>query len=299
MALGRRSEQCQGTAYRAIHLSEFAFKPERPLQNQFAPYDFEMSSSIRAGLAKHRGDYGLDGGRTAVAGLVAIGATGLVLACLALIHARSGHIVLAVFELLAGLALLQTIPSYLYSTRRGKFRVWAELLGHLPLRGDEHALDMGCGRGAILTMLAKTLPEGRAVGLDLWRPQDQSGNSPEATRRNLDAEYVRNRCELVTADMRAVPFADSTFDLVVSSLSIHNIQGRPGKGQAIDEAVRVLKPGGRLLIADLMWTGAYVRRLRKLSMENVVEQRLKWPFCFGALGMATGLATATKPVGLR
>jgi ubiquinone/menaquinone biosynthesis C-methylase UbiE len=228
-----------------------------------------------------------------------MGATGLVLARFALIHARSGHIAWAVFELLIGLLLLQTIPSYLYSTRRGKFAVWAELLGGLPLRGDEHALDMGCGRGAILSMLAKMLPHGRAVGLDLWRSGDQSGNSPTATLRNLDLECVRSQCELVTADMRAVPFPDSTFDLVVSSLTIHNIEGDQGRGQAVDEAVRVLKPGGRLLIADLIWTRAYAKRLRELGMENVVEQRLDWRFRYGALWVASGLVTATKQTDLK
>jgi SAM-dependent methyltransferase len=253
-----------------------------------------MSSSIRPGLREHRGDYGIDGGRTAVAGLVATGATGLVLACLALIHARSGHIVLVIFELLIGLVLLQTIPSNLYSTRRGKFAVWAELLDGLPLRGDEHALDLGCGRGAILSMLAKMLPHGRALGLDLWRSGDQSGNSPDATWRNLDAECVRNRCELVTADMRAAPFPDSTFDLVVSNVAIHNVEGHQGRGQAVDEAVRVLKPGGRLLIADMICTKAYAKRLRELGMENVIEERLGWRFWYGALGMTTGLVTATK-----
>jgi SAM-dependent methyltransferase len=257
-----------------------------------------MSSSIRPGLAEHRGNYGIDGGRTAGVGLVAMGAAGLALACLAVIHARSGHIVLAIFELLSGLLLLQTIPSYLYSTRRGKFKVWAELLDGLGLGGDERALDMGCGRGAILSTLAKVLPRGRAVGLDLWRSEDQSGNSPDATWRNLDAECVRNRCELVTANMRAVPFPDLTFDLVVSSLAIHNIRGHEGRSRAIDEAVRVLRPGGRLLIADLMWTKAYAKRLRKLGMEEVVERHLDWRFCYGALGVATGLATATKQTDL-
>jgi ubiquinone/menaquinone biosynthesis C-methylase UbiE len=98
--------------------------------------------------------------------------------------------------------------------------------------------------------------------------------------------------------MRAVPFADSKFDLVVSSLTIHNIKGDQGRGQAVDEAVRVLKPGGRLLIADLMWTTAYAKRLRELGMENVVEQQLDWPFWYGALGMVTGLVTATKQTDL-
>jgi ubiquinone/menaquinone biosynthesis C-methylase UbiE len=96
-----------------------------------------------------------------------------------------------------------------------------------------------------------------------------------------------------------MPFLDSTFDLVVSNVAIHNIKGHQGRGQAVDEAVRVLKPGGRLLIADLRWTRVYARRLRELGMENVAEQHLDWRFCYGALGMATGLATATKQTDIK
>jgi SAM-dependent methyltransferase len=250
---------------------------------------------MQADLGEHRGHYGIDGGLTAVAGLVAMGTAGLVLAGLALIDAWSRHILLASFELLSGVVLVQTIPSYLYSTRRGKFVVWSKLLHGLALQGDECVLDMGCGRGAVLSTLARMVPRGRAVGLDLWRPKDQSGNSPEATWRNLDAEGVRDRCELHTGDMRAMPFPDATFDVVVSSLAIHNIKGHQGRVQAIDEAVRVLKPGGRLLFADLMWARAYAKRLRELGMEDVVEQHLDWRFWFGALGMATALVTANKP----
>src|SRR5215510_595856 len=45
----------------------------------------------------------------------------------------------------------------LYTSRRGKFIVWAELLGQLKLRGDERILDIGCGRGAVLLTAAKHL----------------------------------------------------------------------------------------------------------------------------------------------
>ena len=255
-----------------------------------------QKSLIRvAELRRHRGDYGFDGALTTVAALIAVGAAGLFLTGLAFIRARSGRVWLAAIDLLAGLLLLQVLPSYLYSTRRGKFAVWAELLDGLQLRGDERVLDLGCGRGATLSMVAKAVPSGRAVGLDLWRAQDQSGNSLETARRNLDLEGVRERCEIRTADMRAVPFPDSTFDLVVSSLAIHNIKGRTERLKAIDEAIRVLKPGGRLLIADVMRTGSYARRLRERGMESVVEKQLGWRFWYGALGTVTGLVTATKP----
>jgi arsenite methyltransferase len=148
-------------------------------------------------------------------------------------------------------------------------------------------------------MVAKMAPRGRAVGLDLWRSEDQSGNKPQATWRNLEIEGVRDRCELQTADMRAMPFPDSAFDFVVSSLAIHNIKGRKGRAQSIDEAVRVLKPGGRLLIADLMWTRTYAGLLREGGMEDVVERRANWRLWYGALGLATGLVSATKPTTLK
>jgi ubiquinone/menaquinone biosynthesis C-methylase UbiE len=248
-----------------------------------------------AELRKHRGDYGFDGAHTTVAVLSAIGAAGLFFAGLAFIRARSRRILSAVLDLLVGLLMLQALPSYLYSTRRGKFAVWAELLDGLQLRGDERVLDLGCGLGATLSIVAKAVPSGRAVGLDLWRSQDQSGNSLETAWRNLDIEGVRERCEIRTGDMRAVPFPDSTFDLVVSSLAIHNIKGHAERLKAIDEAIRVLKPGGRLLIADILQTRTYARRLRERGMEDVVEKQLDWRFWYGALGTVTGLVTATKP----
>jgi len=59
--------------------------------------------------------------------------------------------------------------------------------------------DLGCGRGAVLLMAAQQLTTGWAVGIDLWRGVDQSGNSVEATRRNAIAEGVADRVELVPA----------------------------------------------------------------------------------------------------
>ena len=128
---------------------------------------------------------------------------------------------------LAVLVIASFAAYYLHFTLRGKFLVWAELLDQLELRGDERILDLGCGRGAVLLMAAQHLTTGRAVGVDLWRRVDQSGNSEEATRRNAAAEGVADRVELHTADMTALPFADGSFDVVVSSLAIHNIGGAP------------------------------------------------------------------------
>src|SRR5262249_38999395 len=153
--------------------------------------------------------------------------------------------------------LLAVLGFYLHSTLRGKFVVWADLLDQLHLQGDERILDIGCGRGAVLLMAAQRLTTGRAAGVDLWRSVDQSGNSLEAAGRSAVAEGVADRVELHTGDMTALPFADSRFDVVVSSLAIHNVRGRARREKAITEAVRVLRPGGRLMIADIRATGQH------------------------------------------
>src|SRR5215510_3599573 len=101
----------------------------------------------------------------------------------------------------------------LYTSRRGKFFVWSDLLDQLNLQGDERILDIGCGRGAVLLLAARRLTTGRAVGVDLWRRGDQSGNSLEATKRNAAVEGVAERVELHTGDMTALPLQDNSFDL--------------------------------------------------------------------------------------
>jgi ubiquinone/menaquinone biosynthesis C-methylase UbiE len=197
--------------------------------------------------------------------------------------------------LLPVLFVLFIVGIALHTTLRGKFLVWADLLDQLGLRGDERILDLGCGRGAVLLLAAQHLTTGRAVGVDLWRGVDQSGNSAEATQRNAVAEGVADRVELHTGDLRALPFEDNRFDVVVSSLAIHNISGRAGRAKAIDEAVRVLRPGGRLLIADMRGTRQYQERLAKLGMREVTRGSLGWRFWCGGPWVPTRLVTATKP----
>jgi SAM-dependent methyltransferase len=191
--------------------------------------------------------------------------------------------------------LLAVAGSALFTTLRGKFVVWARLLDRMGLRGDERVLDLGCGRGAVLLLAAQHLTTGRAVGVDLWRSGDQSGNSPAATQRNATAEGVADRVEVHTADMTALPFPDNSFDVVVSSLAIHNIKGPAGRRKAIEEAVRVLRPGGRLLIADIWGTRQYQQRLTELGLGAVARGSLGWRMWWGGPWAPTRLVTASKP----
>jgi len=114
------------------------------------------------------------------------------------------------------------------------------------------------------------------------------------TRRNATIEGVLERVAIETGDMRSLPFADGSFDLVLSSLAIHNIRTRLDRAKAVAEGWRVLKPGGRLLIADIRSTALYAKTLDALGAMTTTR-RLGWRFWYGNPFAATTLVTASKP----
>jgi arsenite methyltransferase len=244
-------------------------------------------------LARHRGDYGFDAPFFPLS-LAATGVVSLLLGGLLTWIWRK--LVPGIACLVFGVFTLLSAGSYVYTTRQGKFYSWARLLAELQLKGDERVIDLGCGRGAVLLMAARLLPQGKVYGVDVWQSQDQSGNALATTQRNAGLEGVAERVELHTADMRHLPFADNTFDVVLSSLAIHNIPDAAGRLQAINEAVRVLKPGGKLLVVDIHYViPSYVSRLQALDMTEVTSHMLDWRFWYGGPWVAAKLVKAYKP----
>jgi SAM-dependent methyltransferase len=243
-----------------------------------------------ADLARRRGDYGIDAPYVPLWMGIGAGAAAVIY----FVGSAFSVPALAIPAAYTGVVLALSVADYVYTSRVGKFAVWAELLLSLGLRGDEKVLDLGCGRGAVLLMVAKLLPRGRAVGIDLWKTSDQSGNALEVTGRNAELEGVADRVDLETGDMRALPFQDESFDVVLSSLAIHNISDADGRAKALDEAVRVLRPSGRILIVDIGVTREYEARLRYRDLADVERRSLGPRMWFGGPWVAASLVRARK-----
>ncbi len=142
-----------------------------------------------------------------------------------------------------------------YGSRIGKLRSREKLLDLAatlrPWTGDEIVLDVGCGRGLMLVGAARRLTTGHAVGIDLWREEDQSENSPEALEANARAEGVADRIRIDTGDARQLPYPNASFDVVLSHWVIHNLPEEADRRKALDEILRVLRPSGVLVLADI------------------------------------------------
>lgn len=174
----------------------------------------------------------------------------------------------------AGFILAEGFLFLLY-VKVGKFRHRDFMLGMHAWRGDENVLDVGCGRGLLLAGAAKRIAKvsgtGHATGIDVWSNVDMGGNSAAATQHNLDLEGVSSLCTLISQPAQEMSFPDAFFDVVVSNLCLHNIYDKPTRHQALQQIVRVLKPGGVALISDYKRTGEYADEFRKAGL--IVEKK--------------------------
>jgi hypothetical protein len=125
-------------------------------------------------------------------------------------------------------------PGGLTLTRR-----LARLLG---LRRDEHVLDLASGRGSTALLLAEEFGV-RVSGLDL-----SAANIALAQGRLNTAERAR-RISFALADAEQLPHPDATFDAVVIECALCTFTD---KARAVTEMVRVLRPGGRLGLTDVV-----------------------------------------------
>jgi SAM-dependent methyltransferase len=166
-----------------------------------------------------------------------------------------------------GSLLISGILMLVYA-KWGKFRHRDRMLNMISWRGDEQVLDVGTGRGLLLIGAARRLTTGKSTGIDVWSTKDLSGNSLARTEANVEAEGVKDKVELRSDDARKLSFPDSSFDVVLSNLCIHNIPEEKGRAQACREIARVLKPGGTALISDFILTGFYRKVFAEAGLET-------------------------------
>ncbi len=158
-----------------------------------------------------------------------------------------------------------------------KVRGREAILDLVSWRGNEAILDVGCGSGLLLVAAARRLTTGHATGIDLWLDRDQALNTPTRAIDNARIEGCADRVSVETGDMRALPYSDNAFDVVMSHWVVHNLDAAADRLAAISEMKRVLRPGGTILLNDIVFRDEYLKTFRELGFAGV---NLKIPSIF-------------------
>jgi len=124
----------------------------------------------------------------------------------------------------------------------GIHRLWKDaMMDWLAPRPGQRLLDVAGGTGDIAFRFLKRAPEASAVVLDMTESMLDAG------RKRAEAERLGDRLEWVVGDAMALPSENASFDVYTISFGIRNVTRI---GDALKEAYRVLKPGGRLMVLE-------------------------------------------------
>ncbi|MFH1746825.1 MAG: methyltransferase domain-containing protein [Planctomycetota bacterium] len=114
---------------------------------------------------------------------------------------------------------------------------WQQQRGSQPYR----LLDVGCGTGRLLTVLAEDSRAEALVGLDFSAPMVQR------VQEKIDNHGLHNRLSIIHGDAEHLPFDQASFDVITCCNSFHHYPHQPA---VIRGFHRVLKPGGMLILTD-------------------------------------------------
>lgn len=132
------------------------------------------------------------------------------------------------------------------------------LVSHLELGGAMRVVDIGCGPGTLAIQIARACPSARVFALD-GDPDILALAREKAVAAGVEVTFVEGLA-------MAPPLEAATFDRVVTSLVLHHL-ARADKRAALRAMLQLLRPGGRLLVADWGEARSLLMRAAFLSVQ--------------------------------
>lgn len=185
--------------------------------------------------------------------------------------------------------------------RPGGIEATEWLFNQSNLTADSIVLEVACNMGTTSIELAQRF------GCTIYAI-DMDKNALNQARQNVAAAGLQDKIQVLDANATKLPFANEAFDVVINEAMLTMYVDK-AKSRLIDEYYRVLKPGGRLLTHDIMFTHEHLEAGRQTQLEDVVKSNVSpmsqtaWKALFVASGFQSvtthhGAMSLMSPAGL-
>ena len=200
------------------------------------------------------------------------------------------------------------IPFYAYvmfSQKGGKFqeKLYDLILQNLGAKGKSSIVDIGCGNGVLSVKAALKFAEAQVTGVDYWGADWEY--SKGVCQENARGAGVGERVRFQKGDAATLEFASGTFDAAMSNLTFHEVRSVADKRNVLQEALRVIKPGGTFAFIDYFYEPKYYgesaefeKYLKDLGLSQAEVKplhallRMPWllrhPKILGKVGLVSG-----------
>lgn len=153
---------------------------------------------------------------------------------------------------------------FIHTAVSGYPKIWRKLINRLNIAKDAQVLELSLGRLDNLLAVAHSLQQpGKVTGAGQWKGGLQKAQA------KVNAAGIADRVSLADTNVFNMTFTDRRFDYVLVDLAFHDITPAIERGRALQEASRVLKPTGKIVIADFAHIAEYRQILTNLGFNDV------------------------------
>ncbi|MBB1063398.1 class I SAM-dependent methyltransferase [Limosilactobacillus fastidiosus] len=161
--------------------------------------------------------------------------------------------------------ILLVVGTYCNTLFRGRRLIWRRVLGQLNVPEDSQVAILGLNYAGLFIEIAKMLKApGKVTGINIG---NESVKKQEEER--IKENRVADRTKIVDGSLANLPLESRRYDYVLSAFTFHSVTPAINRGRAIQEAVRVMKPEGILVIVDFGDLQQYRQLLNNLGFQNV------------------------------
>jgi len=164
------------------------------------------------------------------------------------------RIIVAILFVVLFVSFLFPFYAYIMFSQKGgriQERLYNLIVQNLKVNGTVKILDIGSGNGVLAIKLAQQYKEADITGIDYWGEDWEYSKS--VCENNAQLVGVNDRVHFQKGDAAKLDFADGTFDGATSNLTFHEVKSAADTRSVVQEALRVIKPGGSFSFIDYFY----------------------------------------------